>query len=235
MKNPIESGKLKKELSPKEKKIAMSLESFRYLEPKDKVFLVLVWRGLKTASAVSFQAGAPEKTLLDLQERVEKAGLLFKKTDHIITEEMGKEEARGLRPGKVCFVAKDEKDLDLISKLWFGDHDKDPEVYKEIGRMSGFPQTAINVYDKFTRLPDPEKDKTRVDLTVSEREKRNLLLKTEPRLIPFSFLFYMSKENWKSELETVRRWAEEIKLVTPALYGEFTNLFERSASLDIKK
>ena len=237
MKNHIEQEQQKRELSPEEHKVAMSLETISSLEKKDKVFIVLVWKGLKTATAVSFEPGAPESEMSDLEKRVQKAGLLFKKTDHIITEEMYmvKQEARGLRPGRVCFVANNQKDLDLISELWFGDHDNDPKVYKEMGRMSGFPQTAIDLYDKFTRLPDPEKEEVKKEIALSEREKSELF-QTEPDLIPLAFTFYMSKVKegkrvsfLESELETVRKWTKKIESVTPALYREFTDFFYRSA------
>ena len=238
MKPSIESGKPKKEgLSPKEKEIAMSLETISCLEKKDKVFLVLVWKGLKTATAISLEPGVPESVARDLEKRVKETGLLFKKTDHIIAEEMFmvKQKARGLRPGRVCFVANNQKDFDLISELWFGDHDKDQKVYRELGRMSGFPQTAIDIYQKISqaeifKLSEEEQEKAMGNYVFSEREKRDFLFKeNEPRVVPFSWLFYMSKENWKSEMATPRKWAKEIESTTPTLYEEFTGLFYRSA------
>ena len=239
MENKLEDKQEKEVLSQEEKKIAMSLETISCLEKKDKVFLVLVWRGLKTATAISLEPGAPESVARDLEKRVKEAGLFFKKTDHIITEEMFmvKQKARGLRPGKICFVANNQKDLDLISELWFRDHDKDSEVYKELGRMSGFPQTAIDLYDKFARLSDSEKESVKKEITLSEIEKSKLL-QTEPGLIPLSWTLYMSKVRkgekvyfLESELETVRKWMREIKYVTPALYREFTHIFYKSTRI----
>ena len=42
MKTPDSVGQQKRELNAEEHKIATSLESFQHLEPKDRVFLVLV-------------------------------------------------------------------------------------------------------------------------------------------------------------------------------------------------
>jgi len=206
MKSFIESKQSKKELSPEEKKIATSLESFQNLEIKDRIFLVLVWRKLKTASAISLEDGVSVAVMGDLEKRIKKAGLFFKKTDKIV----GENEMLGLRlGGNICFVANNPEDLNSISKLWFGDQEKDPGIYRELGRMSGYPPTAI----------DPQ------ILTISETEKIEKL-KKEPNLIPFAVLFYMSKEHFENELETVRKWAEEIKLVTPALYQLFLRDFQ---------
>lgn len=230
MKNNIEGRQIKKELTPEEKKIAMSLETISCLGKKDKVFLVLVWRNLKTASAISLEAGVPESVVRDLEKRIKEAGLFFKKTDHIIKEG---EEMFGLKNGRICFVANNQKDLDLMSELWFGDHHRDEKVYKEIGRMSSYPQTAIDTYEKimtdiFNKGNIPTREKSLMkELILSEAEKIDLL-KKEPNLFPFARLFYMSKAHWKSEIEIVRKWAEEIKLATPALYQSFIEDFKRS-------
>lgn len=216
MESNIESGKSKKELSAEEKRIAMSLEFFPHLNTKDKIFLVLIWRGFKQASPISLQGGVPES--VELEKRLKKANLFFKK-DRIIREEI-----YGLQPGQVYFVANNEKDLDLISKLWFGDHEHDPIVYKGIGKMSGYPQSAIDVFDSFAN-PDIS-DAKRGEVIIN-----NVLLNKQENvpldLYPFARSFYMSKQNWKNELETVRKWVEEIKSITPALYNSYLEEFKR--------
>ena len=205
------------EISPAEKKIAISLESFPHLEFKDRVFLVLVWKGFKTASAISLELGFLDDN--DLEERVKKASL-FLKPDRIIDEEM-----YGLKPGKVYFIANNQQDLDLISEKWFGNQIDDPNVYREIGRMSGFPQTAKDAYDTVFSSPESDRKGKEKELFISEDEKRELL-KLEPDLLPFAFLLYMSRENFQTELETVRKWAKTIRFFTPALYGAFISDFK---------
>lgn len=215
----VEDSQVKRELTAEEKEIAKSLEDFSQLEVRDRVFLLLIWRGFKTASPVSIMETEPESAVSDLEEKVKKAGLLFRKTD-IIT----KERKYGLRAGRICFVANNQKDLDLMSKLWFGDHEHDPKVYKEIGRMSGYPKTAINVFDSFQNpnIPINKREKATRGV-LSDEEKKKLIASSEfsPDLYPFSRFFYMSKENWQNELQTVDKWAKELDFVCHELYVNF--------------
>src|SRR3989344_4438843 len=180
--SPSQVPKVRIELTPEEKEIARSLESFPYLEMKDRVFLMLVWRKLKIASPVSIQPNAPNSALQDFKNMIQKAGLLSK-PDRVIYENM-----RGLRPGQICFVADNQQDLNSISQLWFGDHEKDPEVYKEIGRMSGFPTTAIETYGKFSGISEPERGALMGQLLLTEEEKKKLF---PAELYYFSSFFYM--------------------------------------------
>ena len=224
MKTPDSVGQQKRELNAEEHKIATSLESFQHLEPKDRVFLVLVWKGLKTATAVSLELGMPESVLRDLKERVEKAGMLFNEGPVLNIR------IRGSRPGKICLVANNQKDLDLISHFWsrpdYGNHERDPEIYWEMGRMSGLPQTAIEAYDKiYPKTVGAYRDRIKPQVLMVSEDEKIERLKDEPDLIPFATLFYMSRVNFNSEIEIVRKWAEEIKKITPALYRLFINDF----------
>mgnify|MGYP001599775891 FL=1 len=234
MKNKIESAKTEKELSPEEKKIAMSLESFQHLDIQSKIFLVLVWRGLKKASAVSLAPGLPQSAIDDLEKKVKKAGLFFKPTDHLI--EIGKN-MHGLEPGRVCFVANNQADLDSISDLWFKDHENDSNVYTRMGQLSGYPPTAVNAYDEIFKSLKSERENKMKELILSEGEKKDLL-KLEPDLIPFTFFFFMSRgEGDKfvpNELEIVRKWAAEIKLITPALYQLFIENYKKNSFQSVK-
>lgn len=225
----IEGKKSKKELSPAEKKIAMSLESFRYLDIRDKISLVLIWRGFKTASAISLDPSEPNQ---DLQKIVENAGLLFKPTDYEL-----KELNRGLRKGRVCFVANNEPDLNAISDLWFKDDEK-PEVSTELGRMSGFPETAISSHNKLMSFPLADRDnvkESKESPVLSEKEKIDWLKnKKDQDLIPFAFLFHMSKPRIDNEIEAVRKWVEELKTITPSLYTGFIVDFNDKNKLGLK-
>jgi hypothetical protein len=132
----------------------------------------------------------------------------------------------GLRKGKICFVANNKPDLDLIVQLWSSDHERDPKTLKELGRMSGYPQTAIDAFGKIFKKDEAVESKIRPQiLMLSEREKIERL-RDEPDLIPFATLFYMSREHFDTELKTVRRWAETIKSITPVLYQSFLYSFK---------
>ncbi len=202
----------KKELTPEEKEIARSLETLPSLDIRAEIDLILVWRNLKSASQLFFPAGTTDANMVKIKERIEKAGLFFI-DDGVILDKMY---GNGLV--RLCFIANNEKDLYLFAELWFGDHIADSLVYKEIGRMSGFPQSAIDTYDKFIMLSGKERDAAKEELTLSENEKKDLFPADLYRL---SLFFYMSRAHWQTELETVRTWVEELKRVTPSLYQRF--------------
>lgn len=222
MKNHIEEIHSERKITPEEKKIAMSLETLQYLEPKDKVFIVLVWRGLKTASPVSLPPGVPQKVVDELRQKVEKADMFFQEGPIITKREYG------LREGRICYVANNQKDLKLILELWSGNKEIDPKVYKEIGRMSGYPNTAIEAYGQlWQKIEDSPENRIQPQILMVSEDEKIEKLKKEPELIPFAVLFYMSRANFESELEIVRKWAKEVKLVTPALYMSFINDFKK--------
>jgi hypothetical protein len=206
--DPKPSQKPIEGLTLQEKEVAKSLESVPLLTPRDKVFLILIWRKLKTASPVSVPSDASSESIVDLEERIKKAGLFCNFSKNVSRGELG------VSPGRILFVANNENDLNLISQLWFGRHLKDPQVYKEVGRMSGFPKTAIETYDQFVKLRGP----ARKELVLSREEQEELIPK---ELLPFSEFFYLSKAHFKTEIEVVRRWVEELKLVTPEVYKEY--------------
>jgi hypothetical protein len=214
---PPQPGVPERQLTAREKEIANSIESFPFLEIKDRIFLLLIWRGLKTASPVSLQPNVANEVVEDLRHRVQGAGLLFK------VGPVSYEAFRGLRPGLICFVASNSDDLNLISELWSGDHINDPRVYKEIGRMSGLPKTAIDTYDEFIRKPEPEREKLFKKLTVPVEEKEKF-----PELLPFSRLFFMSKAHRQAEEAVVQKWVDEIKLVVPNLYQLYVEELKRT-------
>ena len=204
-----------RELKPGERETAHSLESLPLI-PRDKIFLLLVWRGLKTASPVFLPIDYNQEMVKDLQEKVMKAGL-FLKPDQTISRE------KRPRSDRIYFIANNQKDLKLISKLWFGDHFNNPKVYREIGRMSGFPKTAIETFNKFTHLDGPGKTITQQKLVLSVEEKKKLI---PPELFHFSLFFYMSRASWQTELQTIKKWADEIKLVAPTLQEAYVHQFD---------
>ena len=212
----LEFSQPKKELTVEERKIAKSFEESPSLELRDKIFLVLIWRGLKTASPVSIDIEKDKSAVETLMEKVSNAGL-FSLLGNATTQEKF-----GLKSGRILFVANNEKDLKLVFDLWNGDHQKDPQVYKEIGRMSGFPQTAIDTYDAFTRLLEPEREAMKEKLVLSEEEKKKLI---PAEFFPFASLFFMSRAHWQAEFETMKKCAGEIKFVTPQLYQQYLDWY----------
>ncbi len=228
MNDSFSGEKFKRDLRAKYIEKTMPLETFSSLEPKDRMFLILIWRKLKSASPVSLQGGIEKSK--ELEKILKAADLLFKKGP-VTTEEKN-----GLKAGQVYFVANNEADLNLISERWFGDHKRDPDVYEEIGRMSGFPKTARDAYDAFSNPKySAEQRSNALKKVYSEQDKIKLLKeRNQLELFPFARLFYMSKKNWDTELETVRKWASELKTLASSAYTEFIVDFNKTNNYGIE-
>ena len=152
-------------------------------------------------------------------EAVLQKAKLFYKAGSVITVPM-----RGLNPGIIYYIANNQSDLDLLSELWFGDHEKDSNVYRNIGRMCGFPLSAIETYSKFTELGGMERTEMMQNVVLSPGEKAGMI---SSEVLPFALSFFISRDNWKEEVKVAEQWAREIKLVAPELFERFINDYKR--------
>lgn len=214
--NPLKSQKLntkeesqKIEITSEQKEIIKSFESLP-LEWHPKMNLILTFLGQKTASDVMFSRDIKEEDFNTAVDVIKKAGLLF--MDNSITEDAVRKSKTGLR---VCFVANNSRDLDIISKVQSGPAD-DPAVYLEMGRMSGYPRTAIDVFDQICKEKNAEKSQEiKKVLSLSPAEKRAMFSDED---YAFSSFIIMSREHWKEEIAVCRIWASMIKSSNPELY-----------------
>ncbi len=197
-------------LTPEER---ATIESFETLPInwRSEFNLVLAFKKYKSAVEVFFQPDISESKLEEARRIIEASGLFFK--------DMGVREDETYNTGsrRICFAAVTAKDLNLISELWFGDHNNDPKVYKELGRMSGFPPSAIELFHHIHSEDDEDKQKKdSEEYAVSVEEKKSL----PADLYAFSSFFMMSKKHMREGLEVARRWAEIIKAASPDLYQQ---------------
>lgn len=82
---------------------------------------------------------------------------------------------------------------------------------EEIGRALGYPESAVDAFIKGEVLDIGE------DLKSLTKEERKALKEEEV----FKFLtFGLSKNNWREELELVRRYQKAIKEKSPKIYNE---------------
>jgi hypothetical protein len=191
----------KRELSPVEQEIA---KSFEIIDEEDRVDAILVWRKLKNATELYFDADTNEEKIKEVKVVMEKAGMFF--------HDSGKREfAQALR--RICFIANSQKDLESVSEMWFADRN-DPKVYLELGRLFRYPKTSVDIYDEIHRSENQKS--ARSELALSEKE-RHLLVPSDLRGFT---AFVLSKAHWQEELNTSRKWAEEVKLVDPKLYDD---------------
>ena len=84
-----------------------------------------------------------------------------------------------------------------------------------MGRMSGYPPTAVDAFINWQiAIEEGNGDQAKAMYLLTKYERENLI----PQDLSRFALFQLSREDWKKELETVRKWAEEIKLVDPEFY-----------------
>ncbi|HTE48492.1 MAG TPA: hypothetical protein VK675_01130 [Candidatus Paceibacterota bacterium] len=202
MENSLENAQTKRKLSLEEKRIVKSFENIPFERLVDRARLILVWRKLKQATDFVFNTPVDDLQLKNIKSIIEKAGLFFKC-------EVKEGESR-----QACFVADNQNDLELVLKLWSSTTLYDRDV--QFGRLFGFPQTAIEAYDK-NSVDSKAGKKSKYLLTLDEMDE-----KVPKDLIPYCLLM-LSRANWEQELKTVKRWADEIKLVDPALYKAISN------------
>ncbi len=198
--------KNREKLTEKEKETLTSfktiLQPWPWGNQRDKVDLLLVWRGLKSATQISLDPEISTDDLKKTEEVIKNAGLFFK--------DSGVVEKFNIGGRRLCFVANNPKDLELVSQI---SKESSKESYSEMGRMSGFPKSAIENFIQFNESDENEEsDQSKFFLTDEEKQS-----KIPAEIRKFAQL-KLSRKNWKNELETIRRWAEEIKLVDPELY-----------------
>jgi len=200
----------KRELSQEEKETLASfktiLQPWPWGNQKDKIDLLLVWRGLKSATQINLDPKISDTDLKKMEEVIKNAGLFFK--DSGITQDPQK---YGSHVGRVCYVANNQEDLDLISgakKL------STLKADSEMGRMSGFPKSAIENFIQFNKNNDNNDANSQKNFYLTDEEREINIPKKLNKIASFK----LSRKNWKEELETARRWAKEIKFIAPELY-----------------
>jgi hypothetical protein len=201
------------------------LERLELLSDNDKKDILLIWRGLKLATefeyGYSWDPTEEEKQLADeeieeLEKVVEDLGL------HIhISERSFKEAADKMPEGSTVtatyaghdrvrvYVGCDKESVEKIENAYNTYHIENSGI---VGKLSGYPESAINAYMEATqRVPYGEKLK---EMMYSDS------LPEEIREEDFAAFvqFFLSRKNWREEIKTVKKWAEEIKKTAPALY-----------------
>ncbi|MDO8659706.1 MAG: hypothetical protein Q7K54_03835 [Candidatus Parcubacteria bacterium] len=200
----------KRELTQEEKETLKSFENIPFIDLSDKLDFLWTWRKLKNGSEFELNKDVTKEEEESIIEIVKKSGLLIKVVDAVKPED-----SKFKR--KFFFIANNQEDLELISKLYLGDHFK-PEVYLELGRIYGFPKTAIEAFDQTHNSSEGvKKDWDEFLLTSKEKMEKT------PKEVSSFVQFKLSREHWPAEIEVVKKWAEEIKLVDPDFYLKILN------------
>lgn len=225
-------------LSEREREIVASVEKFP-VSDEGRVDLVLTWRGLKPATDIHLLLRKWYRTdredLSPVEEKllVESTKTLFgsiglkvvegrKKHDEIYSaEEEDKNTLVGDAEYQTIFVACREED---VNKLAVEYYKNERENCGAIGRLFGFPETAVKAYERVASLAWNEKGE-RVPVDWGEISKGVLVgsedLPPDAKKQDFVAFaeFALSAEHWREELDKARDWADEIRKVDPDLYA----------------
>ena len=104
-------------------------------------------------------------------------------------------------------VAKDKMSAEQLKQAVQTDDDR---VY---GTLSGFPATAIDAYIANENKSGSENDEP----LIISREELPKEVREQDFMAFAEFMF--SKDYWREELETVKRWATQIQQADPMLYA----------------
>lgn len=210
-KNNTEDIEENKEMSPE---TIEKLENSE-LRPFDKISIILARGGFKKATDIEFETdgwknGEDEKHLDDnLLEEFDnfliEAGLNFEKTKNIEKARYTypNEEKRNVERASYIY-GRSKEDIQKLKKAM---EENDEDI---MGKMFGFPQTAIDAFKKGEIINDN-------DLPKEIREQD---------YFKFATSFKMSKDHWREELDYIKKWADFVKETSPKIYEEYLEMMK---------
>ncbi len=218
-------------LSEREKSLVGVIEQLP-MDDSAKTDLILVWRGLKQATNLGIDIATwrrgevPPKLSEEEEQRIldnakntfGSLGLYVVEGERYEREPITASPRAGASeeefPGasvKIFYVAKEREKADKIAELFSAN---EPESNDEIGKLSGYPESAIRAYREFFE----EGFKNGLLEHAAFIEQKVLPAETRKQDFMAFAQFRLSKDNWRKELETAKRWADAIKKTDPALY-----------------
>lgn len=222
------------ELSEAERKSVERIETLPITD-SNKIDLILSWKGLKKAIDIgvtlkTWQEGErpPDISEEEKQKKIKEAIDTIKSLGLEYTEGgIGEQDPRIIErkdaepmkfPGsewQVLYVAQSKEVAERIKNLWKETSEKNNEVKTcvEIGRLSGYPESAIQTYQEFFRDLRTKGLENKISIDQAELPEE---VQSEDYMA-FSH-FRLSRGNWREELKTVKAWADEIQKMDPKLY-----------------
>jgi hypothetical protein len=163
----------------------------------ERINLILVWKGVVPTANFIIAAQNPPLSAEEQDTLCQKVETLF--TDLGLTYII-KADYRGHENGNRFYqVAKSGEILKEFIHIDFSDRTN----YERIGLMYGFPQTAAHAYAQGPHFLIRDED---IPAKIKSQD-----------YMAFS-KFWFSKDHWQEELETVKKWAEQIRHTDPKLY-----------------
>lgn len=193
--------------------VVKQIEDYSDLDLQEKVELLLVLGDFKKANEQDFeseewydgqpQASVDEEKIKTYEKLLEECGLVFEKKKETAKSRVARVEdnyeyVRNIE--RVRYIlAKSREDIEKYKMAAQGESDK------LLGEIYGFPQTSIEAFEKpgeiieYGELPE--------DIRSSEA---------------YSFLtFKLSRNNYREEFETAKKWADFVKKCSPKIYAEY--------------
>lgn len=188
------------------------LERFDDLWVVKKVELLLVMGGFKKATEIEFESKEwydgkdakkiSSKTLEDFEDLLKNMGLEFEKKAEVAKSNVAHEEdnyefVRNVERA-IYYVARDRKEIGrLIEATEKGDD-------RAMGEIYGFPGTCIDAYAKkgeFIKVSElPEEVRGMAETAFAN--------------------FRLSRDHWKDEMETLKKWSEYVRQMSPKIHTE---------------
>jgi len=185
------------------------------LKPFDKISIILAKGGFKKATEIEFEtdgwkAGEDEKHL---------DGNLLEEFDNFLIEAgLNFEKTKSIEKARYTYPNEEERNVERAAYIYGnsrGDIQKLKKAMEEndedlMGKMFGFPQTAIDAFKKGEIIDDNDLPKE-----IKEED-----------YFKFATSFKMSKEHWREELGYIKKWADFVKEKSPKIYEEYVEMME---------
>ena len=179
------SGTSRESEVEKERALISRIENLKHVSDKERQAIILVWKGLKPAAVILL---ANERSTVELSEKAEK---LFTELGLFMTES-----------NSGIYLAKNKKDLERVNYIRGEEHLRTEEA-RELGRLFGYPMTAVEGYTRGREHRDEKKYHP-------EKERNEDYL---------AFVdFPLSKEHREEEIAVVKERAALIKYIDLPLY-----------------
>jgi hypothetical protein len=221
-----EKAEEKKENNPEDEKIRFLIESlplFHTSSLGNKVDLILTCKGLKLATEIILgklweEGDDPltftEEEIILAKRKIEEIGLSvleLPKEDGVIEgviegREKGETEfsVKYRYKQRWLYVAQDEE---IAKKLRKAYEEKDD---KTLGELFGYPESAVRAY-----LETGEKSFTLINVEELPEE-----VKSQDFMAFAHFGFKLSRENWREEIKTAKKWADVVRETDSEVYKE---------------
>lgn len=182
------------------------------LSPDDKLMLALVTLGKKPATFFGRGYGVGDEPLdPKLMNEFSDEFLRIKKVLEGIQVPYKIDRTPAVYDGILFYrilAAKEARDLPRLAAV-VGDQNETVENATELGRLMGYPETAIAAY----RTDD------QMDIDTEVPPEEMAALKKEG-LGPFFHLFAFSRSHWAEEVQKMREWRDTVREKCPQLFSE---------------